>query len=196
MSGEEYDLVELREVAERRERERRRVHEGQLARRDGPRSASFLQTETGDSRNEVIRSRPLSRPPTMRAVPLGAGQDTLEIDEEGVRSLGRDLSREELGPDGFGDFGFGPLQTTKDDESEARKERLVSYARGKERDGRKRRSREEEEWLNERTLKSLEVLNLNRVRAEGSGSSGCTSRSAKRGEEGQQNGKKRKGRRE
>jgi len=46
----------------------------------------------------------------MRAVPLGAGQDSLEIDEKSVGSLGRDLSRKELGPDGFGDFGFGPLQ--------------------------------------------------------------------------------------
>jgi len=40
------------------------------------------------------------------------------------------------------------------------------------RKGRTRRAEGGKKRLNERTLKSLEVLNLNRVRAEGSGSSG------------------------
>jgi len=119
LSGEEYDLVELGEVAVYIKSERRRKQNGQFSARD---SLSLLVSPPPSrprnprdyhlkhSRNEVICSRPLSSPPSMRAVPLGAGQDSLEIDEKSVGSLGRDLSRKELGPDGFGDFGFGPLQ--------------------------------------------------------------------------------------
>lgn len=56
--------------------------------------------EVGD---KVVGSRSLGGTPTVLTVPLGAREDTLEVDEEGVGSNGGDWGRKQLGPGRLGE---------------------------------------------------------------------------------------------
>lgn len=62
--------------------------------------------EVGD---KVVGSRSLGGTPTVLTVPLGAREDTLEVDEEGVGSNGGDWGRKQLGPGRLGEVLY--LQT-------------------------------------------------------------------------------------